>query len=434
MIVRGVGRALAGLALVLGTVTACDDNPLAEDREEAAYFRLNPSSVAVNAGGEVLVDAVLVNKFGGGLNQTVTGTPCDNKITAVPDSARSVFEFPERFRIRGGNTLGLSCLIVSGGGITDTVSVRVVPDTIVLTGIDTLPSGVIRVANVQFLNEQGQPTTGFTANDVTFTIGSTTIGVIDSTGAISARAPGTTTVTATLKPSLGLGVTRSTSRNITVVAGPFTGTTAQSAGTGGQQVVFTQGAIPFDADTELRITVPTGWVSLATPTPGIVARASGTTITAMLPHGLPAGTALAYDIINLGPNQVATRGTFTTTTAAPAADTWGTATSSPTTAPTFQVGTDVFGTIAATAGGREWFCFVAARTGSHTMWLNWNDGSDIDAVLTNAAGTSALLTRATLANPETGSVSLTSGTRYCVLIEMYEAATAGNSMYRLRIQ
>ena len=154
----------------------------------------------------------------------------------------------------------------------------------------------------------------------------------------------------------------------------------------------------------------------------------------MLPHGLASGTVLSYDIINLGPNQVATRGTFNTTAASPASDTWGTAVSSPTTAPTFTVGTDVFGTISAAAGSREWFCFVAARTGSHTLWVGWNDGSDIDAVLTNAAGTAGLLTRATLANPETGSVNLTSGTRYCVLLEMYEAATAGESLYRIRIQ
>jgi hypothetical protein len=200
--------------------------------------------------------------------------------------------------------------------------------------------------------------------------------------------------------------------------------------------VFTQGSIPFDADTELRMTVPSGWVSLATPTPGIVARASGTTITAMLPNGLPSGTALSYEIINLGPNQVATRGTFTTTTAAPTTDTFGAATNLPTTAPTFISGSDVFGTIPGIDQvAEEWVCFVATRTGAHTLNVNWDDGSDIDAYLTNAAGTTALIARETLANPETGSANLTSGTRYCVLLFMWESAVPNRQVpYRVRIQ
>ncbi|HUF51111.1 MAG TPA: hypothetical protein VMN60_09775 [Longimicrobiales bacterium] len=433
MIARGVGRALAGLALVLITVAACDNNPLADDRDQAAYFRLNPSNVAVNAGGEVKVDAVLVNKFGGGLNQAVAATPCDNKITAVADTGRSVFEFPERFVITGV-TLGMSCLVVRGGGVEDTIGVRVVPASLAITGVEEpLPSGVARTAQVRFLNEQGQPVTGFTVSDVTLTIGSSTIGVIDATGAISARAPGTTTVTATLDPRFG--VTRSVTTNVTVVAGPFTGTVAQSTATGGQYVTFTAGALAFDADTEIRVQVPSGF--WATITPSIVSRAAGNTITVMLPPGLPAGSVLSYDIINLGANQVAVKGTFTTTTAAPAVDTWGAAPAGgPASAPTITVFNDVFGTIPGIdQTAEEWFCFVAARTGSHTMTVHWDDGSDIDVYLTNSAGTAALSARETLANPEVGSANLTSGTRYCVLLFVWSSTVANRQIpYRIRVQ
>src|SRR5687768_9943294 len=80
-----VGRGLAALALAL-FVGACDDNPLAEDRDEAAYFRLTASNIAVNAGDEVMVHAVIVNRFGAATHAPVTGTPCDSKITAEPDS------------------------------------------------------------------------------------------------------------------------------------------------------------------------------------------------------------------------------------------------------------------------------------------------------------------------------------------------------------
>jgi hypothetical protein len=110
-------------------VSACDDNPLAEDRDQASYFRLNPSNVVVNTGGIVKVDANVLNKYGAATNAAVTATACNANITAVADTGRSDFEFPERFTITGV-TFGNSCLVVNGGGLTDTIDVRVVPASV----------------------------------------------------------------------------------------------------------------------------------------------------------------------------------------------------------------------------------------------------------------------------------------------------------------
>jgi hypothetical protein len=151
---------------------------------------------------------------------------------------------------------------------------------------------------------------------------------------------------------------------------------------------------------------------------------------------LPAGTALKYDIVNVGPNQVAVTGTFNTTAAAPYPDTWGDAPLAPGTAPTFAVGTDVFGTITGIdLASDEWFCFTPTTTGSHTLTVHWDDGSDIDVYITNAAGTTAVLARETGANPETGSANLTAGTKYCVDLFVWESATANREIpFRIRIR
>lgn len=430
MIARNIGGAILGLMLVL-TASACDDNPLADDRDQAAYFRLNPVSVAVNAGGDVIVDAVVVNQYGAATNAAVTGTPCDNKIVAVPDTSRTAYEFPERFRVTGA-TLGISCLIVRGGGLTDTVEVRVVPASIQIAGVDTLLSGNTSNLTVRFLNTAGQPVTGLSVADVTLSSASAAIASVTAAGAVTAFAPGTTTLTATLLPKFG--VTRSGTGTVNVKAGSFAGTIAQSSAAGGQYLTLTQGALTFDADTEIRVQVPTGF--FAGITPSIVSRATGTTISVMLPPGLAAGSVLRYDIVNVGASQVALTGQFTTTAATPYPDTWGTAPNAPATAPTFTVFNDVFGTLPGIDQQAEaYFCFTAARTGSHTMTVHWDDGSDIDAYITNAAGTSALLARETLANPETGAVNLTSGTKYCVNVFMWESAVPNREVpFRIRVQ
>ena len=403
MIVRGVGRALAGLALVLGTVTACDDNPLSEDRDEAAYFRLNPSSVAVNAGGEVLVDAVLVNKFGGGLNQAVTGTPCDNKITAVPDSARSAFEFPERFRITGV-TLGQTCLIVSGGGITDTVTVRVSPATINVAGADTVRSGESLTPTIQFLNEAGQPVTGLTAASVRWTSLSTSVAVVDSlTGVITGRAPGSGQIVATLVPQLG--VTRVDTLRFVVTAGNFTGTVAPSPAPELAIVTFNAGAVPFDTDTN---------VTFDGLTTFIVSR-SATQLRAVVPAGVAATSQ--FVLSNLGPNQVASRGSLPIINRG--TDQYE-PNNTPTTGRPIALGDTVYTRLGGTDVG-DYFVLTITETTAVRFDLDWIGTADVDVLIQNVSGQNFnAFGCATSAHPEFCAYSLPAGTYY-LRLDMYEA-------------
>jgi hypothetical protein len=318
---------------------------------------------------------------------------------------------------------GESCVVVSGGGITDTIKLRVVPATIDVTATDTLvPSGQNVSLSVLYQAVSGGPASGveFDTMRTRFTVRTATKGVIDRSGNFSGQEPGQTWVVATFTD---MGVVRTDSISLTVVPGPFTGTVAQAAYGGGHALVFTAGAVAFDANTEVRFTNPDlSWVHLRPNT--------ATTARALLPFNLPAGTTINYQIVNMGPTEIATVGSFVTTSATPSTDSYGGATGSIATAPVLTPNTDVFGTI----GGDEdevWFTFTATAA-SHTLTVWWDDGSDIDAYITNEAGTTALLARETSAHPETGSVTLTAGT-HRVLLYMYEAAGPGNRTFKIRL-
>jgi hypothetical protein len=119
-------RLLGMLGLVaMSAVAACDDNPLSEDRDVVDRLQLNPSFANVQVGAFTVVSAIAVNKHGEPTGDAVTGTACDAKINVQPDGTRTEFELPERFQVRG-QTAGESCVNVSSGGKTATITINVV--------------------------------------------------------------------------------------------------------------------------------------------------------------------------------------------------------------------------------------------------------------------------------------------------------------------
>jgi hypothetical protein len=406
VIARGVGRKLAVVALLSTAVVACDDNPLAEGRDKAAYFRLNPSNVAVNAGGTVKVDAIVVNQYGAATNQSVTATPCDAKITAVADTGRSVYEYPERFVITG-STLGVSCLVVSAGGVTDTVRVRVVPASIRVTGLDTLGSGETQPATVVFRNVAGNPVTGMTAADLIVTSLTTAQAVIDGM-AVTGRAPGVAQIVARLDPKYG--VTRVDTARVVVRAGAFSGTVTQGttgAATGSIATVqFTEGNIAFDTDTQVRL-LRNGEEIRTHTVPGTPATARRF----VLPFGLPAGT-INYEVVNIGPNQVASVGSFNLPSGTPAADQQEPDEVRVSTPKSMAPGQVFYGSISGT-DTRDWVRLTVTEAGSYRVSMGWNDGSDHDLYVHSDAGATLLsLEGAAAVNPETGLITLQPGTYY----------------------
>jgi hypothetical protein len=112
-------------AIVILAAAACDDNPLSEGRDDTARFRLNPSVANVAVGDSTFVTAVAVNDFNEPTGESVQASACDAKISVAPDPQRSAYEPPERFVVKGV-TAGESCVNVSGGGQTASVTVTVV--------------------------------------------------------------------------------------------------------------------------------------------------------------------------------------------------------------------------------------------------------------------------------------------------------------------
>jgi hypothetical protein len=424
--VSKVGRMLAGAALVL-TASACDDNPLAENRDQAAYFRLNPSTIAVNAGGTAKVDAILVNQFGAATNESVSATPCDALITAVADPGRSEFEYPERFVITGGTTYGVTCLVVTGGGITDTINVRVVPATVdlqIAPANEVIESGTVINLPIAYLTTAGTGVQGAIGLDArtTFTVVTDAIGDVDAQGNFTAHFPGATWVRSTFTD---LGVTRRDSVRFTVVPAPFTGTVTRTPYSGGEALQFDGGAVPFDADTRVEYAA-IGGGNIVHLLPN-----TATTIRGALPFGMNAGDTITYYIINADPMPGKVwGGEYVLGADAADTDSFGAAANARLTAPLMQENVDVFGTLS-TADPAVWHRFVVTTAGDYTMTVDWSDNSDVDAWIRNATGGS-VLARATAAKPETGTVTLTPGTYY-VNLDMYEAATAGNTYYRIRL-
>jgi len=414
---RKAVRAIFGTTLVVMAVAACNDDPLSEDRDKASFFQLDPSVVAVNAGGTANVAAVIVNKYGASTNAAVAAEPCDSKITAAKDPTRSVYQPPERFVVTAGSALGSSCLIVKSESVTDTVTVRVVPASIQLVADAAVGSGADLPVTVRFLTASGAVATGMSVSNVAFTVVPTANGVIDASGKFTGQAPGTATIIGTLKT--GLGAVRADTVTVTVQQGPFTGTVVQSAGRGGQILTFTAGAVKFDADTKLTIVGAVDSVTFL--------EKDSTKIIAAVPFGKPAGSALQYVISGLGPNQLGVGGTFTTT-AANMADTW-VGIDDPATAPAVPLGQAWVGLIGDT-GADQLYKVVITEAGTYRLQVDWSNASDIDVYVTDEAWTRNLLARETSANPEVGTVALTPGT-YLIELYQYEAAAA-SQQFRVR--
>ena len=292
---------MVGLALLLA-VSACDDNPLAEDRETASYFRLNPSSVAVNAGGTVVVDANILNRYGAALDVPVTATPCDTKLSVETDTTRSAFEYPERFVI-SGETLGMSCLIVSASGVTDSINVRVIPASMTIALADAIiDSGETVSPNATYFTTTGGTVTGLTLSDLSWTSLTPNGAVVDEDGNVTGRAPGTARIL------VGLGTEFSATRVDTLVfeveAGAFTGTLSANSGAAGSMVTVGAGAYEFDEDTKVLIDGVETFIHRMTPT----------SMEVVVGTVAEPGTETQFVISNMGEEQIAAIAPFTVTT------------------------------------------------------------------------------------------------------------------------
>lgn len=288
------------VAVASWAAAGCDDNPVSDGRDTAARLAVNPTFAVVDAADTTRITANAVNESGEPTFDPVSFTACDTKITVTPDPERVEVQPPER-AIIVGQTLGASCVDIDGpGSLTAQATVHVVPDSIVVTlAPTTIQSGQTAQASVTYLDEAGNPVSGFDISEVELSVAASAIGSVDAAGLVSGKSPGTTNLVASLLGSWGAA--RATATPFTVVPAPFQGSFAPTSGAWGDTVTITASPGPaFDTDTRVEF-------DGVSPFP---ISSSTTDIVVVTPAGMSTAELL---VLNVGPDQLAFAETFTVT-------------------------------------------------------------------------------------------------------------------------
>jgi hypothetical protein len=337
-----------------------------------------------------------------------------------------------------GNTLGSSCVNVSGSGEEATVNVRVIPADLSLTLADTLLSGSGATAGVLFLDAEGAAATGFDLDEVSFSsLDEDIVSVDPATGDVVAKAPGTVGIVVTLDD--GLGAARADTVNVTVVPGDFAGTVTPTSGASGAMVTLTFDPSDPQWDASSDITLQAGFDTYGIDS-GLFYLAGTDTANGVIVTNIPFGTDagdVTFILSGLGDDEVALAQTFTISTGSDD-DAFGDNDPFEGEDPVaVTLPLDLLGAINGPAGEiNDGFEFTAATTGAHAIRLDWDDenGShDMDVLVFNGITGGFLgCSPATANHPEAANCTLTAGVPYIVVLNDYEE-TAAITNYRLRI-
>ena len=421
-----LSKALVAL-LAVAAVGACDDPPIEPGDNEAARLTTNPSFVVIEAGASRSVSAFLVNDLGNPVAGSVTFSACNAGVSVVADTAQSDLEPGTNFVITG-NTLGESCVNVSGAGFEGTVGVRVVPAEIEVSLADTILSGETASATVAFFNTSGTAATGFDVDEVTFSSLDEDIAVVDAAGVVTGQAPGTVEIVAALKS--GLGAPRADTITVEVVPGTFTGSMSPTSAEPGDTVTITAGTQGFDDTTVLSFGGE----------PALVISQSETEIVAVVPFG---GVG-SFLLTGLGENEVASVGTYTTAetdVADPYEDVDGFSDDGFSNPPTVPLPGAFYGSIEpGNPNDILEFTVSAAQAGTYELTVSWfEEDSDIDIFLfpegapLSCAADLLGCSGATGAFPEGGEVTLAPGT-YRLWVNLYDDHDTGLTTYSATLE
>lgn len=375
---------------------ACDDAPIEPDSEDVAHIEVQPRFAVVQAGAQATVAATPRNEAGLAISPSMNVSTCDDRITASVDTSRNPLLGGRNILITA-QTLGLSCVVVSAGGAEDTIDVSVVPTELLVSGPDPLPSGEAASLTMEFRNIAGGVAAGLDAGDLVFTSSDPAVVFVDETGTIQGRAPGTAEIEVALAESFSAVVADTFS--VTVEPGTFTGTVSPAAAEPSEALTLTAGTLAFDEDTE--VTFPG-----AGGNPQILSRTE-TEIRLVV----PCGASGEFLVTGLGPDQVASIGTYTTT-----------APDSLTTVPFVGCRAQFFA-----AGSHDHFYDInVPAEGSYTATLTFPDGADLDmyliqdGVLQFCSDDTFGCATATGGNPETVTVTIPAG-EYELYVNLFDA-------------
>jgi len=224
--------ALVGLGLV-----GCDDKPTDFGSSDTVRITTNPSTMTVPAGVTTLLETRTENQGAEPTWEEITASvdgSCGAGAIVVAEAAsyEPSLQPPGQFDITGGNTWGVTCIQLSGGGADATVDVMVVADSLELT--NTPPDDELIVfqqvqLGANLLADDGSAVGPFDpTTDITWTSDDGDVLSVDDTGLVTAEGAGSATITATWS-EFGVDVTAETTITVVVPPPVLTSTDAASA-------------------------------------------------------------------------------------------------------------------------------------------------------------------------------------------------------------
>lgn len=415
--VRYIGTIMLGLTTVL-VAAGCDDNPLSEGRSDTVRFQNSHSFLIVDAADSVDVEALPVNNFAEPTGITPTATACDGGIEVIEDPDQSEFEDPGHFVVIG-QQLGPTCFEVSAGGVVDTIDVSVVPAEMEAE-IGTVGSGQTATVDVTYFDAEGDAITGFEASDLVFESDDAGVGEVDESGTVTAKSPGSTTLSVALNEELH-GALRSTEADLEVVPGEFTGDLSSETVEQFDTVVVTAAEDqPFDDDTDIMVNEHSPWILSIDETEAEF----------IMPAVAEGEEESEIVVVNIGPDQIGLAAPITVSNAGapdpfePGDDL---ATASELTMPAEVIGA---------VDPDNLDDFYRLELDAETVvefGLDWSDAdADVDVLIYNSAGEfNGDFGCASPNIPEACSMELEAGTWY-IDINAYDAADV-QSIYRLTV-
>jgi hypothetical protein len=421
-------------ALATAAVAGCKSDPLSDLDGNPAALLADFSYLEVIIGDTMAVTAKVVDGRATPIVAAITFRTCNAVVTTAVDTTYHPVPATSTRALVIGETYGTSCVIAEGAGFADTVQIATFPASIVITGPDSIGSGVTTVFGFQYLDAGGAPVTG--VPDPTFSSGDTTRAKVlpSPLGSVSARAPGVVTLTVSGTGSPAGGVTGT--KSLTVVPGVFLGGIAPTSGDPTDTIKLTNaaGGPGFDADTRVFIN-------------NVRAFTFGTTVDSVkvIVPGMGAAGSVTLSLQNMGAAQVAQNASFTSTTAS-FADHYDAVNDDPNTSPEITANGDYFvvlsGSCVNGVGGAD--CddfFKITNTGgaSATVTVNvsWFTAADVDAYgldptfdfCTYDGGCPA----ATGANPEQFSMTVPVGETWFIYLNLWVTGGSSSSLTRVRV-
>ncbi|MCL7961792.1 MAG: Ig-like domain-containing protein [marine benthic group bacterium] len=438
----------AGLGAVLiaaAALGACNDDPVSWDPNDTTDMFVNPTVMTVPAGREAKLTSRAVNPGNeptfAAVSWAIDPTAgCVDSgvgvgtVTVTEDPDALPIQPPGLFVVTGGTSMGQTCIILTSGGVSQTVKVTTIADAIlILDAPETiLFGGTTQLGALLVSNTDPPETVGpFEITEATWTTDDETIATVDENGLVTGVGPGVATITACWSGSpgtgtSGLGYEVCDEAVIEVVVGaatvtgltPATGIPGQTVtinGSGFVSVheVFIDGFSYGNPDTENVV---------------IVEEITPTSITIRWPNLGNGGHDVGVGI----PGAVSAPVTFTQTAELeadePANDLPGTTTTQ------IDVGEAWVGAFG-TGEVDDWIIVDIPADGDYDFILYWTGGSgDMDFLLYDDTLTNVCFSY--YSNPEADCVeqTLTAGTYY-MLVEDFDAIVGNvtNTTYRLTV-